>query len=312
MRAAGGATRLGLGMPELPMTLGRRLSWIAISALIAILLGVGITLLLWVPSVRAEQHDYAAATPYRCGHGRPPPTGVSCWQGIDGRLLGVAETHTWTGARHTVLTVATGGTQQRIDVDRVPAVACASGAEAVVIRMQGASVASVYTPHGVLPTASDPLVDSGLVLNAGLTLLAAAAMIPTGLYLAVLRRRRLGTNPGVEVLWASPGISLAMAVFLLGQAADVITSAVGEARGLNEGNPLVDAFIRVTGPVGFLLFRLPAVILVLLALSQVPRRVALVTLLGVGLLFLGVGFNNAVLAVGAGGPVTCGAGVALP
>jgi hypothetical protein len=105
---------------------------------------------------------------------------------------------------------------------------------------------------------------------------------------------------------------LALLAFLGGQAADVVTSAIGQAAGLSEGNALVDVFVRAVGPIGFLLFRLPAIVLVLLGLSQVPRRIGAVALVGMGAIFISVGVHNAVLAAGAGAAVVCGAAGPLP
>ena len=297
---------------DLPMSLGRRLSWMVIAALIAVILAVGLTLLLAVPSVRQGQQDYAAANPYRCGHSAAPPAGVACWQGIDGVLVGLSQGSSWTGARRTVASVLAGGVVRDVSVEQAAAASCASSGQAVVLRLQGDAVTSVITPYGVMPTAANPYVDSNLVLGGGLTLVAAASLIPAGLYLAVLRRRKTGEVRGIDALWSSPGMRLCIFVFFLGQGADVATSAIGHQRGLDEGNPLVDTFIRVTGPAGFLLFRLPAVILVLLGLTQVPRRVAMATLVALGLAFCAVGASNAMLAAHAGGPVSCGTALPLP
>lgn len=312
MSTAGAARRIAPATAGFPVTGGRRTAWVVIAALIAILLGVGTTLLLSLPSVRQAQRSYAAATPYRCGNGQTPPTGISCWQGVEGTLVSLDQSHTWTGARRLVAAVSVGGVVRTIAVEHSGAGECTTPGAPVVLRFQGDLVTSIFTPAGVMPTAANPYVDPDLVLDGGLTLVAAAMLIPCGLYLAVLRRRQAGAPRTVGSMWASTGVRLGVAVFLVGQAADVVTSAIGQQRGLDEGNPLVDVFVRITGPAGFLLFRLPAVVLVLLGLSQIPRRVAMLTLLGLGGLFCLVGYHNAVLAAGTGGLPTCGPGVALP
>jgi hypothetical protein len=173
-------------------------------------------------------------------------------------------------------------------------------------------VTTLFTPQGTLATAANPNVDPDTAWDGGVALLATGLLIPCGLWLSRLRRRRRGEAPDVLDAYRPPWMRAALLVFLAGQAADVVTSAIGQAVGLSEGNSLVDVLVRASGPIGFLVFRLPAVVLVLLGLSQVPRRIAALALVAVGSVFLSVGVHNAVLASGTGAAAVCAGGGALP
>jgi hypothetical protein len=63
--------------------------------------------------------------------------------------------------------------------------------------------------------------------------------------------------------------------FVMLQFLDVASSAAGQANGLHEGNPLTLAVVRVWGTPGFVISKLPVVIVVLLAIARLPRRLGL-------------------------------------
>ena len=289
----------------------RRAACVAIGSLVVVVLLLGGVLLAQVPSARATQAGYNAATPYRCGRTAPPP-GIACWQGVDGRLTQLTIGHNAVGLRQAIATVATADGVLSVAVEPAPALACASPGEPVVARLSGGALTTLFTPQGTLATAANPDVDANVALDGGIVLVATGLLIPCGIGLAAIRRRRRGDAPNVLEAYRPPFMRLAVLAFLAGQAADVATSAIGQSVGLSEGNSLVDVFIRAVGPVGFLIFRLPAIVLVLLGLSQVPRRIAAVALIGMAAIFVSVGAHNAVLAAGAGAAATCGAPGPLP
>jgi hypothetical protein len=290
---------------------GKRAAIAVISVLVAAIGAVGVVLLISVPSTRAARDTFNAATPYRCGHAAPP-AGISCWDGVDGRLTALSIQYSLLGARQLVASVATAEGIQQVAVADSPPGGCVTAGQAVVLRRLNGAVTTVFTPAGTMATADNPNVDSSLAFDGGITLLAVALLIPAGLVLTLLRRRRRGRTTDVLEAYTPPLMRWALAAFLLGQLTDVVTSALGQAVGLGEANSLVDVFVRVTGPLGFLLFRLPAVVLVLLGLSQVPRRIAAATLILMAAIFMSVGVHNAVLAAGAGAQAVCGGPVPLP
>ena len=291
-------------------THGHRAALVAIGLLVAVVLTAGAIVLAGVPSAHAARDTYNAATPYRCGHATPPD-GIACWQGIDGRLTGITVTHNTVGLRESIATVGTDSGVLRVVVQPAPALSCVTQGTPVVVRLSGDTVTTLFTPQGTLATAANPNVDPDIAWTGGVALLATGLLIPCGLWLSKLRRRRRGETPDV-VAYRTPLMRIALLVFLVGQAADVVTSAIGQSVGLSEGNSLVDVFVRAAGPLGFLIFRLPAVVLVLLGLSQVPRRIAAIALVGMGAIFISVGVHNAVLAAGTDAAPTCSAAVTLP
>ena len=291
--------------------LQRRAAGVVISLLVGLVGLVSLVLLAEVPHANAVVADYNASTPYRCGHAAPPP-GVACWSGVDGSLSALRTDLTALGVRQTVASVTVAGVMHQIDVQQSGAVACATPGEPVVLRTLGGDVTSVFTPHGTIPTAVNPNIDSDALFEGGIALAATALIIPAGVILAALRRRRLGVATDAATFYRAPALRWAALVFLVGQAADVATSAIGQAVGLTEGNALVDSFVRVTGPAGFALFRLPAIVLVLLGVTQVPRRIAVALLVVLGIAFATVGAHNAALAAGIHGVAGACATVKLP
>lgn len=292
-------------------TQGHRAALVAIGVLVAVALTAGAVLLAGVPSARAARNTYNAATPYRCGHATPP-AGIACWQGIDGRLTAITVRHNAVGLRESVATVATTGGVLSVVVQPAPALSCVTQEMPVVVRLSGGTVTTLFTPQGTLATAANPNVDPDTAWTGGIALVATGLLIPCALWLSRLRRRNRGEGPDVIDAYGTPLMRIAVLVFLTGQAADVVTSAIGQSVGLSEGNSLVDVFVRSIGPLGFLIFRLPAVVLVLLGLSQVPRRIAAIALIGMGAVFISVGVHNAVLAAGTDAPPACSASVSLP
>jgi hypothetical protein len=291
---------------------GRRSFLAAIAVLVVGMAVVAIVLLASVPSTRAARNSFNAATPYRCG-GLTAPAGVGCWEGTDGKLVALTVGYSRLGSRQVVASVATASGLLGVVVEPATALVCARPGDPVVVRWSGSTVTTVFTGQGTLATTANPNIDPDTALQGGIALLAVAVLFPAGLTLAEMRRRRRGIATDVVEVYRAPVMRWALLAFAVGQAADVVTSAIGQATGLSEGNDIVDVFIRVTGPVGFLLFRLPAIALVLLALSQVPRRIAAITLAGLGAAFLAVGIHNAVLAAaGVGAGIVCGSGVPLP
>ena len=89
---------------------------------------------------------------------------------------------------------------------------------------------------------------------------------------------------------------IAVGVFVVAQGLDVITSIRGGQVQLFEGNPVVAALIKGTGPViAFVLVKVLAVIALLLVMARLPRRAALFVVLTTSIVFLYVAYHNAQL-----------------
>jgi hypothetical protein len=92
---------------------------------------------------------------------------------------------------------------------------------------------------------------------------------------------------------------IAVLVFLVAQALDVITSIKGGQVQLFEANPLAAALILRVGPVtAFLMIKLVAVIALLLVMARLPRRAALLVVWATSAVFFWVALRNAQLIAG--------------
>jgi hypothetical protein len=167
-------------------------------------------------------------------------------------------------------------------------------------------VTSVYTPHGQVLAPSNMNVQGQAQLQGGGTLLAIGLVIPTGLAVGRHRRARGVRRERLSRVMQRPSAQLGLILFGAGQIADVVTSAVGDYRGLYESNPLVADLVRIVGPAGYLLFRLPAIILFLVGVWYLPRRLRLLVLYAAAGGFLYIGVHNIHLAFAAAAPVACG------
>jgi hypothetical protein len=85
--------------------------------------------------------------------------------------------------------------------------------------------------------------------------------LPAGRIAAVLQDRAL---------------RLPLVYFVVAQLLDVLTTTVGLTRGLDEANPLTAGVIQHLGLAGLLIQKVPVVLALVLGLTLLPRRVAVV------------------------------------
>ena len=296
--AAGATSTVHAGGPR---QLLRLLATVAVGVCVVL----GVYLLVTYPS---EVHDRAAFNAARkCGTEGADPG--SCWAGISGTIVGIDRTVTALGAHRNQLLVSAhpGDPPQRIDVVRSGVLDCAAPGDTVDVAVWNGAVTSVYTPHGQMLAPSNMNVQGRAQLQGGVTLLAIGLVVPTGVAIGRHRRARGVRREPLSRVLQRPSARLGLILFGAGQIADVVTSAVGDYRGLYESNPLVADFVRVVGPAGFLLFRLPAIILFLVGVWYLPRRLRLLVLYAAAGGFLYIGAHNVHLAFAAASPAVCGA-----
>lgn len=264
---------------------------------------LGAYLLATYPS---EVHDRAAFNAaMKCGTAGADVR--SCWTGVPGQVAAVDNGISPLGAHRTALLVKPlpEGPAQRIDVVRTNAFDCVHSGDAVDVKIWEGHVVSVLTPHGAVLTPGNMNVEGQAQLQAGATLMAIGLVVPTGLAIGRRRRRRGVIREPLGRVLRRPSAQLGLILFGAGQLADVITSAIGDYRGLYEANPLVADFVRAVGPAGFLLFRLPAIVLFLVGVWYLPRRVRLVVLYAAAAAFLYVGASNLHLVFASTSPTVC-------
>ena len=234
------------------------------------------------------------------------PLSDGCWVGVPARVAFRDGSHLLLGPRHNILGVDTAGGPIGIEVEPVDAYRCLTAGEPVTVKSWRGQVTAVLTPGGVIPTPANPNVAPTEHLEAASVLLAVSVIVPLGAVVAIRRARRHPVVP-VLVQLQNPLLRFAAILFGAGQLADVVTSAAGQRAGLIEGNALVADFIDRVGPFGFLLFRLPLLVLALIAVFRLPRVVAVGVLLGCGIYFSGVGLHNMQLVLAASAaPGGCG------
>jgi hypothetical protein len=193
-------------------------------------------------------------------------------------------------------------------VEATSAFYCAGPGDQVVAKFWNGSLTGFYTPHGVLVTPSNPNVGPNDRLEAGVLLISAALIVPVGALVARRWPRGALRSSSVRGFFSDPFVLAGFILFGIGQLADVLTSALGQRNGLLEGNALVADVIRVAGPLGFLLVRLPVIALVIIGITRMPRLVAVGVLVGVGVYFTAVGGHNLQLALAAVNPPSCSSG----
>lgn len=277
-------------------------------ALLVLLGAAGILLLATYPVVRSEQATYDALP--RCAPG--VSDSAACWSSRIATAVRTTQSYTALGARRNLLVLVDGGHQATLEVEPALPYACLAPGEALELKLWRGQVTGAYTLHGFLPTPANPNVGRTDQLEGGVMLLGIAMVVPLGA--TVARRRAARRRPeSLTRLFERPLVRLAAIFFGIGQLADVVTSAVGHRAGLLEGNPVVADLVRVMGPVGFLILRVPIVALVLMGIVRLPRILVIGILVGCGLYFSAVGAHNLELAFAAGGPPpSCGPVTALP
>lgn len=242
-------------------------------------------------------------------------TGDSCWGSRRGTLVDAGQAVTALGGRRDHLDVAGGGTTVRVEVEPVDAFRCATAGDPVAIKGWRGVVTGVFTPHGFVPTSANPNVRRGDRIEAGILLVSVGLIVPVAAVVAGARSRRGRPPRRLSQMAAWRDVRLALVLFGVGQVADVVSSAVGQRAGLLEGNPLVADVVALVGPLGFLVYRLPLIVLFLLAAAQLPRLLLVGMLLGCAVYFSVVGGENlhlAFAALAADPRSGCGPGSPLP
>jgi hypothetical protein len=263
--------------------------------------GLGIVLMLSQLTSNADRVAYNGLP--RCPAGAPL-TSTECWPWQPGTIISAGRSFTSLGARRDLVAFRTAQLAGVAEVEPTAAFTCASPGDPVVAKFWNGRLTGLYTSHGLIVTPSNPNVASNDRLEAGVLLLSAALIVPVGALVA-RRRHRDAARHSVRGFFEDPLVLGAFILFGIGQLADVVTSALGQRNGLLESNALVADVIRVAGPMGFLLVRLPVLVLAVIGIMRLPRLVAVGVLVGCGVYFTAVGGHNLQLALAAVNPSSC-------
>ncbi len=267
------------------------------------LAGLGIALILRYPSTIDERDRYNALA--RCASAAAPIDSSGCWASRPARVTAVGETVTTLGARRDEVTVQVGdGGTASVEVPPTLAYHCTAPGDLAVLKFWHGDLTGVYTTHGLVPTLLNPNVGTPDELEAGVLLICVAAAVPVAAVVTRSRSLRRTLLP-IGELARTQGVRVALVLFGAGQLADVVSSAVGQRAGLVESNPLLADFVRIIGPMGFLIFRLPIIVLALIAAFRLPRVILIGALLGGAVYFTAVGGHNLQLAFAAASPPAC-------
>lgn len=272
-----------------------------LGVLVVGVLAVGVGLVISQRSASDTTTTYNALP--RCPAGTPI-TASDCWAWQTGTIVAVRQDFSALGARRDLVSFRTSQLAGTAEVEPTSAYMCASPGDPVVAKFWKGSLTGFYTPHGVIVAPNSPNVGPNDRLEAGMLLISAALIVPVGALVARRVRRGASTSPG-RSFFSDRLVMFAFVLFGIGQLADVLTSALGQRNGLLEGNALVADVIRVAGPMGFVLMRLPVLVIALIGIMRMPRLVAVGVMVGIGVYFLGVGTHNLQLALAAVNPPSC-------
>jgi hypothetical protein len=161
----------------------------------------------------------------------------------------------------------------------------------VSLKLWHGRITGVYpTANDALRTNASPYLQDSLDLSAGLFVLGIGLALilihpPRTLARHLSRRTRwhrelnqASSVPGsLGRVWRDQTLRLGLLSFLALQVLDIVTSIRDSSHGLFEANPLAVRLIDAHGPLGGLAgIKLPATIAFFLALTRLPRRVAIV------------------------------------
>lgn len=98
---------------------------------------------------------------------------------------------------------------------------------------------------------------------------------------------------GLRSALADPGLRIALTYFTVAQLLDILTTLSGLMLGFQEMNPLTTGVLSGLGAFGLLIQKVPVVLAVSLAVSLLPRRLAMLVTWSLTVVMAGVIASNA-------------------
>lgn len=240
-------------------------------------------------------HDPSEALSSRC-YADVPATVRSARLAVDGG-----------GRPHPTLTLHSRSAGIRDVTVELPGLANAGiqpqASDRVALRIYDGMPVAVRAGGWMLPTTFEPSLSSPLRRTGGISLMGISALIlmvhPPAL---AGRRRRLPRalrRGAVGLILRDHPLWLAWSSFTVLQLLDIATTLTGAQVGLFEGNPLAGELATRMGPLsGYFAMKGAAVIAMLLAMTHLPRRAALLIAWGGSAIMGAVVLHNALLIAG--------------
>lgn len=261
--------------------LRRRLN--AIARLCAFLLIVAGICAAFAFSNVSKQADYYLHA-QEC-HSQVPSGPPNCYQMLTAHAVGA------TIDRSTfahVLLQFDGSSPSLLDVqviDTLPLRQLHSG-DKVRVKVWGGVVTGLFLPptplssHPVLRTPDNPLEGQAVDIVGAVSLIATGVVILLLLPAPLWVRRHIGRGVAsqwfrtldVRQVFHQRATRVAFLILLIAQLLDVETSIRGSSHGLREGNAVNAALIYHWGDVALIAVKIPATIVLLLAMARLPRR----------------------------------------
>lgn len=272
----------------------RRIRKLRVAADAVILAATALFLVLAVVAMVAYINNSAYSNAPKCSRAvqvlnqrcyvQEPATVVRSWVTTDGKL-GPSQAHL------TIHSTAMTPQQFTIDIPEPPQVFYQlHRGDTITLKIWDDLPTGLYGPHGqAMRSQFNPLSLAQLDEWGGLALLGCAAVLLTAHPPRFLLSQRLAkTGSRLPKSWEGPmgkpdhvfrygPLRFALTVLLLLNLLDILTSIIGGRDGLFEQNPIASAMVQSWGPLGgFFGLKLPAVLVVVLAASKLPRKLAVV------------------------------------